>query len=60
LLPNSVRVETAVNEKAGASHNVVSFKIQAQLWAQPAPIELMMRTDIDLETGQTKVEEVTR
>jgi type VI secretion system protein ImpF len=60
LLANSVKVLAVVDDNAGASRNVLSFKIQAQLWAQPAPIELMMRTDIDLETGQTKIEEVTR
>lgn len=60
ILANSIRVQAQVDANAGASHNVLSFKIQAQLWAQPAPIELLMRTDIDLETGQTSVTEAAR
>jgi type VI secretion system protein ImpF len=30
---------------------VISFEITAQLWAQPYPLELLLKTDLDLETG---------
>lgn len=59
LLPESLRV-SAVLDDATDTHNVISFKIEARLWAQPAPIELLVRTDLDLESGQTKVTESGR
>lgn len=51
----SIKVQTDLNKLN--HHNVVSFKIGAQLWAQPAPIELTLQTDLDLESGQCKIAE---
>ena len=33
-------------------HNVIGVEIRGQLWAQPVPLEFLVRTEIDLETGQ--------
>ena len=35
--------------------NELSFVIEAQLWAQPLPLQLFLRTEIDLESGEVKV-----
>lgn len=32
-------------------HNVLQFEISGMLWAQPYPLELLLKTDLDLETG---------
>jgi type VI secretion system protein ImpF len=32
--------------------------IEAELWAQPLPLRLFLRTDLDLETGEVQVSEV--
>ena len=39
------------------SHNVLGFRIEGQLWSQPIPLEIYMRTEIDLESGLTQVVE---
>lgn len=39
------------------SHNVIGFRIEGQLWSQPIPLEIYMRTEIDLESGLTQVVE---
>ncbi len=39
------------------SHNVLGFRIEGQLWSQPIPLEIFMRTEIDLESGMTNVVE---
>lgn len=39
------------------SHNVLGFRIEGQLWAQPIPLEIFLRTEIDLESGMTQVVE---
>jgi len=45
-------------ERAQAdSHNVLGFRIEGQLWSQPIPLEIYMRTEIDLESGMTQVVE---
>jgi type VI secretion system protein ImpF len=34
---------------------VIGVEISGQLWSQPIPIDLLVRTEIDLETGQVEV-----
>ena len=54
ILPESLRVRAL--ETAGLDHhNVIGVEISGQLWAQPLPLELLLRTEIDLETGQVEV-----
>ena len=36
-------------------HNVLGIQIHAHLWAEPVPLELLLRTEIDLETGKVQV-----
>ena len=36
---------------------VLGFRIEGQLWSQPIPLEIYMRTEIDLESGLTQVVE---
>jgi type VI secretion system protein ImpF len=42
------------------NHNVIGVEISGQLWAQPLPLELLVRTEIDLETGQVEVADVAQ
>lgn len=37
------------------AHNIIEFEIRGFLWAQPIPLELLLRTQLDLEAGQVKV-----
>lgn len=39
------------------THNMIEFEIRGQLWAQPVPLELLLRTQMDLEAGQVEVRE---
>lgn len=59
LLPDSVRVKVLVDEQQ-MSHNAMSFLVEAELWAQPLPLRLFLKTDLDLETGKVFVSEATR
>ena len=54
ILPSSVRVR-ALESGNFENHNVIGVEISGQLWAQPVPIDLLVRTEIDLETGQVEV-----
>jgi type VI secretion system protein ImpF len=54
LIKNSVRVRV-VSDEDKMNHNAMAFEIEAELWAQPLPLRLFFRTDIDLETGAVNV-----
>ncbi|MEO7034533.1 MAG: type VI secretion system baseplate subunit TssE [Polyangiaceae bacterium] len=59
LTRNSVRVKLSVDADS-LDHNAMNFSIQAELWAQPLPLRLFLRTDLDLETGEAVVSEDVR
>lgn len=58
VLPNSLLVEAMATDNGLGWHNVVSVRISAQVWAQPVPLELLLRTEVDLETGQVALAEL--
>lgn len=43
-----------------ASHNVLAFEIEGELWAEPVPLHLLLRTEFDLEAGNARVVETPR
>jgi type VI secretion system protein ImpF len=60
ILPDSLRVEAVVTERQLDHHNQMGFVISGHLWAQPVPLELLLHTDIDLESGRVEVKEGRR
>jgi type VI secretion system protein ImpF len=55
ILPNTLQVRAVVDAGQLDHHNVVGVEIRGQLWAQPVPLELLVRTEIDLETGKVEI-----
>jgi type VI secretion system protein ImpF len=58
ISPASLQVEALISEIQLEHHNVISVQIRGQLWSHPVPIELLLRTELDLETGQVEIREV--
>jgi type VI secretion system protein ImpF len=54
LVAKTLRVKLFVDEKQ-MNHNAMSFDIEAELWAQPLPLRLFLRTAVDLESGTIEV-----
>jgi type VI secretion system protein ImpF len=54
ILPGTLQVR-ALEVGELEHHNVIGVEIYGQLWAQPVPLELLVRTEIDLETGQVEI-----
>lgn len=48
----SLKVQAETQQGLMHLHNVIGLRISGLLWAQPYPIELMLRTEVDLETGK--------
>ncbi len=56
LLRSTVKVKLVLDEKK-MDPNAMWFDIEAELWAQPLPLRLFLRTEIDLENGGVKISE---
>jgi type VI secretion system protein ImpF len=56
LSPSSLKVRS-VGEAGSKNHNTLCFEIEGDLWAQPLPQKLLLRTELDLESGQVRVQE---
>jgi type VI secretion system protein ImpF len=57
LIQRTVRVRLIVDPNV-MSHNSMSFVIEAELWSQPMPLQLYLRTEIDFEDGDVRIAEV--
>jgi len=56
ILGDSLKVTVRV-EPEQMSRHAMSFVIEGKLWAQPVPLNLYLRTELDLETGNVTVAE---
>jgi type VI secretion system protein ImpF len=57
LLKSSVVVRVIADESK-MNNNAMLFDIEAELWAQPLPLRLFLRTEIDLENGGVSVSDL--
>ena len=57
ILPDTLVVRALESTSVLDTHNMVEFEIRGQLWAQPVPLEILLRTQMDLEAGQVEVRE---
>ena len=53
----SVRV---LADKSMFDHNAVTFEIEGELWAEPQPLHLHLRTEFELESGDVSVYDFRR
>lgn len=56
ILRQTVRVRARVDPER-MSHNTLTFDIEGLLWAQPAPLQIYLKTELDLELGEVMVTE---
>lgn len=56
IIPGTLKIELSVNEQ-DMSGNALVFEVRGDLWAQPVPEPLYVKTEVDLESGQFAVEE---
>lgn len=59
ILRNTVEVRGVVDEYL-MSKKSLSFEIEGELWAQPVPLRLFLRTELDLDTGTVTIEDSSR
>lgn len=58
IVSESISVKAIEADDVLGTHNVIEFEIRGLLWAQPVPLELLLRTQLDLEAGQVEVKDM--
>jgi type VI secretion system protein ImpF len=60
VLPQSLEVQVSASEHTLDARNVLAVSIHGQLWSIPYPLEMLLRSDFDLETGQVVLHDESR
>ena len=53
ILKKSLRVNVRTSDEM--NQNALRFEIECDIWAQPVPERMYLRTDMDLDTGEVQV-----
>ena len=56
ILRQSLLVHARV-DAATMGQNALTFDIEGELWAQPVPLRVYLRTELDLELGEVRISE---
>jgi len=59
ILPQTLSVRALETDSVLDTHNMIEFEIRGHLWAQPVPLEVLLRTKLDLEAGQVEVRDAS-
>lgn len=57
LLPETLAVRAIEPSSLLDTHNVVEIEIRGHLWSHPEPLDILLRTRMNLEAGQVDVRE---
>ena len=57
IMANTLKIEVMADPQQ-MSHVAICFNIEGDLWAQPLPVRLYIRSDIDLETGEVSIKDL--
>jgi type VI secretion system protein ImpF len=57
ILPHTLAVRGIRPGDLLTHHNVLSFEIVGELWGKPYPLELLLKTEMDLESGEVRIAE---
>lgn len=60
ILSHTLEVELVMDGSPLDSHNCIGLTVRGMLWAQPVPLEFLMRSRIDLEEGRVDIVDAMR
>jgi len=55
ILRDTVRIRASTAEETVGAPNRVTFEVHGELWGQPLPERLYLKTELDLEIGEIRV-----
>lgn len=59
LVQSALRVQAVISGNSMDHHNQIQVEIRGSLWSVPVPIEILLRTNVDLETGEVRVNDLS-
>ena len=54
ILPNTLKIKIH-GDRESMTHNALIFDIEGELWGEPVPTQIFLKTELDLEIGAVKV-----
>jgi type VI secretion system protein ImpF len=57
ILRSTLNVKALATDDLTHHHNMMAFEIRCQMWAQPYPLSMLLRTNLDLESGEMMVQD---
>lgn len=54
ILRNTLNVKMLIDTEEMSANSVI-FEIEGELWAQPVPLRVFLKTELDLETGDVQI-----
>lgn len=58
MVASTLKVRALTTEKSMDHHNQIQVEIRGSLWSVPVPIEMLLRTNLDLESGEIRVDDL--
>lgn len=58
MVASTLKVQALLAGKAMEHHNQIQVEIRGSLWSVPVPIEILLRTNVDLESGEIRIEDL--
>lgn len=58
MVTSTLQVRALMDEKSIDHHNQIQVEIRGSLWSVPVPIEILLRTNVDLESGEIRIDDV--
>lgn len=59
MVASALQVRAIMNEKSVDHHNQIQVEIRGSLWSVPVPIEILLRTNLDLESGEIRIDDLS-
>lgn len=60
IVAATLKVKAEAAPAGMSHHNIIGLRISGQLWAHPVPLDLLLRTSVNLETCQVSVQDLNR
>ena len=58
MVASALQVRALAAEKSIDHHNQIQVEIRGSLWSVPVPIEILLRTNVDLESGEIRIDDL--
>jgi type VI secretion system protein ImpF len=58
MVASTLQVRALTDSSSIDHHNQIQVEIRGSLWSVPVPIEILLRTNVDLESGEIRIDDL--